>query len=89
MLNALLDAGARPNGFTRYKITPLTLAAQNGNAALVERLLVAGADPDTASEEGQTALMTAARNGSVAAVRALLKRGAQVGHTRYGYRLSR
>ena len=39
MLNALLAAGARPDGITRYKIAPLTLAAQNGNAALVERLL--------------------------------------------------
>jgi ankyrin repeat protein len=79
MLNALLAAGAKPDAVTRYKITPLTLAAQNGNAALVERLLAAGVNPDTASEEGQTALMTAARNGSVAAVRALLQRGAQVG----------
>ena len=39
MLNALLDAGAKPDGVTRYRIAPLTLAAQNGNAALVERLL--------------------------------------------------
>ena len=79
MLNALLDADARPDRLTRYKVAPLTLAAQNGNPALVERLLDAGANPDTVSEEGQTALMTAARNGSVPVVRALMRRGAQVG----------
>jgi ankyrin repeat protein len=81
MLNAVLAGGAKPDAVTRYRIAPLTLAAQNGNAAIVERLLAAGANPDATSEEGQTALMTAARNGSVATMRALLKRGAQVGLT--------
>src|SRR4026209_2278523 len=63
LLNAAVGAGAKPDGVTRYRIAPLTLAAQNGNAALVERLLAARANPDPASEEGQTALMTAARQG--------------------------
>jgi ankyrin repeat protein len=81
MLNALLEAGAKPDGMTRYGVAPLTLAAQNGSATMIERLLDAGVSPDTVSQEGQTALMTAARNGRVDAVRALLRRGAQVGLT--------
>jgi ankyrin repeat protein len=81
ILNVLLDAGAKTDVVTRYRIATLTLAAQNGNAAIVERLLAAGANPDTTSGEGQTALMTAARNGNVPVLRALLKRGAQVGLT--------
>src|SRR5690606_35786427 len=39
MLDVLLDAGARPDTLTRYTVAPLTLAAQNGSAALIERLL--------------------------------------------------
>src|SRR3954469_18302792 len=39
MLNALLVAGARPDPVTRYKIAPLSLAAQNGNATIIERLV--------------------------------------------------
>src|SRR5678816_2184306 len=35
ILNALLDAGAKADRATRYKVAPLTLAAQNGSAALV------------------------------------------------------
>ena len=30
ILNALLAAGAKPDRLTRYKVAPLTLAAQNG-----------------------------------------------------------
>jgi len=78
IVNLLLAAGARATTLTRYKIAPLTLAAENGNAAMIDRLLEAGADPNTASEEGQTALMTASMNGKVDAVRALLRQGAKV-----------
>ena len=77
-LNALLAAGAKPDLATRYKIVPLTLAAQNGNAAAIDRLLKAGAKPDAISEDNQTVLMTAARNGRPDAVRALLRAGAKV-----------
>jgi ankyrin repeat protein len=73
-----VSAGADVKAATRYNITPLSLAAANGNAALIDRLLKAGADPNAVSEEGQTTLMTAALNGSVDAVKRLLARGARV-----------
>ena len=44
---------------------PLSLAAVNGNAAIIERLLKAGADANTALPGGETVLMTAARTGHV------------------------
>jgi ankyrin repeat protein len=54
------------------------LAAQNGSAAMVERLLNAGVDPNApVLSHGETALMLAARSGSVAAVKSLLDHGAQ------------
>jgi ankyrin repeat protein len=74
----LLRAGARPTTANRYGIKPLTLAAINGNPALIDMLLKAGADPDTANPEGETALMAAARTGSVESVKLLAARGAKV-----------
>jgi ankyrin repeat protein len=62
----------------RYGVTPLSLACQNGNAAIVELLLEHGADPNTTLRGGETVLMTAARTGKPGAVSALLKRGAEV-----------
>ena len=62
----------------RYGVKPLSLAAVNGNGAIVETLLAAGADPNTANAEGETVLMSASRSGSLAAVKALLARGANV-----------
>jgi ankyrin repeat domain-containing protein 17 len=58
--------------------TPMLLATQNGNVAMIERLLVAGADPNAPlTKTSDTALMMAARTGKVDAVRALLDHGAQ------------
>jgi hypothetical protein len=58
---------------------PLSVAATNGNAAIIDLLLKAGGPTRTrATPEGEPALMTAARSGSVAAVRMLLARGANV-----------
>ena len=56
----------------------MTLAAANGDAALVERLLAAGGDARAARWNGETALMIAAGAGSLDAVRQLVQHGADV-----------
>jgi ankyrin repeat protein len=76
MAEALLTAGANANTVDEYGESPLTLAAANGDAALVQRLLAAGAKPDATRWNGETALMIAAGAGSVEAVRHLVLRGA-------------
>jgi len=81
MASLLLEAGADPAALTRYRVTPLALAASAGRADLVGLLLDAGADPNEASQEGQTALMSAALGDSAEAVALLIARGARVGDT--------
>ena len=75
---AKLLASANANATNRYGVTPLSLACQNGNTAMVELLLRQGADPNTALRGGETVLMTAARTGQAGPVQALLARGAVV-----------
>jgi ankyrin repeat protein len=77
-VDALIKRGADVKAATRYGVTPITVAAMNGNATIIRRLLDAGADVNTATPGGETALMTAARTGKVDAVRVLLDRGANV-----------
>lgn len=75
----LIHAGAKANVANRYGVSPLSLAASNGNAPIVTSLLVAGAEvafADHLLTDGQTVLMLAARSGSVATVQALLEHGA-------------
>ena len=55
MAEALLDAGAKVNTADEYGETPVTLAAANGDAALVERLLAAGGNARAARWNGETA----------------------------------
>ena len=78
VIDALLLAGADVNAKTRFNVTPLELAAVNGDRAAIERLIAAGADVSATSREGQTPLMTAARTGKLDAVEALLAHGADV-----------
>jgi ankyrin repeat protein len=77
----LLEAGADANVTNRYDVRPLSLACQNGNAAIVKRLLEAGADANTELRGGETVLMTASRTGVVEVVRALIASGAKVNAT--------
>jgi uncharacterized protein len=79
MVKLLLAASANAKATTREgAITPLVMACQNGNAAMIETLLKAGADANAVKTNGTTPLMMAAASGSVDAVRALLVHGATV-----------
>ena len=45
-MQLLVRAGANVKAASRYGITPLLLAAQNGDPTVVAALLKAGADPN-------------------------------------------
>jgi len=66
----LLRSGANPDAANRYGVTPLSLAATNASAPLIQALLQAGAHPTN------SILMTAARTGNAEVVRMLIARGA-------------
>jgi len=55
----------------------IVAAAQQGQAATVERLLSEGVDPNAVYAQGYTALMWAAEKGRYATVQSLLKHGAR------------
>ena len=78
---SLIRAGADVNAVNRYGVTPLSLAAADGNARLVGALLTSGAVPrkaDAALHDGRTLLMLAARTGNVDALTLLLAKGADL-----------
>src|SRR2546421_8314066 len=82
-VESLIKAGADVNAANRYGVTPLSLAAANGNDRLIELLLMSGANTKTADASltgGRTLLMLAARTGSVASIRQLLANGGEA-HT--------
>jgi uncharacterized protein len=66
----LLSSGANPDAANRYGVTPLSLAAENASAPMIQALLQAGA------HSTDSILMTAARAGNAEVVRMLLARGA-------------
>jgi ankyrin repeat protein len=75
----LLYAGANVKATTRIgSYTPLILAAQHGNAGVIEPLLKNGADVNAKTSNGTTPLMFAAASGDVATVKTLLGHGADV-----------
>mgnify|MGYP003345944148 CR=1 FL=1 len=81
-VDLLLKAGADTKAANRLNATPLYIAAENGNAAMVQKLLAGGADPNqTVLSQSETPLMFAARSGNVDSVKALLDKGAQVDAT--------
>ena len=81
---SLVRGGADVNAANRYGVTPLSLAAADGNAALLALLLKSGADPkraDAALHDGRTTLMLAARTGNADALTLLVAKGANVNAT--------
>ena len=77
--DALIKAGANPAAASRLAATPMSVAAENGSAAMIARLLAAGVDPNaTFLADNETALMLAARAGSVEGVKLLLDAGANI-----------
>jgi ankyrin repeat protein len=77
--DALLKAGANPAASSRLGATPMSIAAENGSAAMIARLLAAGVDANaTFLADNETALMLAARAGSVDGVKLLLDAGANI-----------
>ena len=74
----LLARGANADVANRYRVTPLYVAALNGNADMIAALLAARADPNGAAPSGETLLMTSARTGVVKAMQLLIDAGARV-----------
>lgn len=77
MMQWLIQAGADLSATTRLgAMTPLAIAATNGNAATIQELVKAGADPKAANSNGTTPLMMAAAAGKPEAIKLLLDAGA-------------
>jgi ankyrin len=79
MADMLIRAGANVSVANREGVTPMQLAAMNGNAAMLVRLVKAGADANAPlTEYGDTALMMASRTGKTDAITVLLEGGGKV-----------
>ena len=74
----LLAAGSDVNTATRYEVTPLSIACQNGKPKIVATLLTGGADVNKTLPGGETPLMIAARTGNAQVIRQLVKAKANV-----------
>jgi ankyrin repeat protein len=74
----LIRAGADPRRANRYGLLPLSLAAQNANAAMIRLLIESGADANAPDAAGEAPLVTATGLGSLDAVQALIDAGAVV-----------
>ena len=74
----LLKAGANAKAANSFGATPLSMAAETGSSAVVQRLLEAGADANERIANRDTVLMMAARSGNVPTIKLLLDRGADV-----------
>jgi ankyrin repeat protein len=75
----LLAAGASVKATTRNgSLTPIMMAAKNGNAAMLTALLKAGASATEPTAEGMTPLMAASLSGNADAAKVLIDAGADV-----------
>ena len=81
LADILIAAGADVMVANLFEVTPLSLAAINGNRDMIGTLLAAGADPNVAMAKGEAALLTAARTGKADAIRMLVAYGADVNVT--------
>ncbi|OQR91994.1 hypothetical protein ACHHYP_04150, partial [Achlya hypogyna] len=81
-MQVLIDQGARLNGETKKKETPLYLASARGRADTITALVAAVQDRpafiEIAGPDGNRPLHVAAKHGHVDAIAALLKAGADV-----------
>jgi uncharacterized protein len=73
-----LAGGADPTEVSRLGVTPLYLAAANGNVELIRLLVADGADANAVDAVGETMLMAAVGSGELSAVEALIDLGADV-----------
>jgi len=83
-IDALIKAGADVNAANRYGVTPLSLAAANGDDRVISLLLKAGASTKAANaslRDGRTLLMLASRTGKVDAIQQLIAHGADLNAT--------
>ena len=83
LIDALLTAGANPNAWVSRGREPIiTVAARNGDRALVERLLKTGADPHVMGANGTTALLAATQSedhtAALSIAKLLIRRGVRV-----------
>ena len=83
---SLIYAGANVHATTRLNaVTPLWLAAQSGEAAMMYMLLDNKADPEAATGAGVTPLMIASASGNPDTVQVLIERGANPNATEKTY----
>ncbi len=75
IVQALLEAGAKPNVRNVYGRTPLAVALDHANEPLTLALLKSGADPRMRLSGMGTALIAAARTGNAAIINALRATG--------------
>ena len=71
-----LNAGANPDVHNEFGVTPLMLAALNGNAKITQMLLAAGAKVNLVDQEGWSALMKAVPGVNLVVVELLCQKGA-------------
>jgi uncharacterized protein len=74
----LLDAGAKPNGIGDASVSPLLVACQYGDPAILDMLLTAGADVKAARPDGITPLAICAGTASAHILKRLIASGAEV-----------
>jgi ankyrin repeat protein len=74
----LVERGANVGTRTEFGVTPLSLAAEVGNAEIIEILIDAGADPNERLSGLRTPLMMAARHGNADSVQLLIDAGSEV-----------